>query len=268
MKILLTGTGAADGIPSFFGNSRVSDFARQFGGKDVRMRSAAVVDEILRLDFGADTYAQCQKYGLRVSDWRYIAFTHSHDDHFAPRELQYMHHPFVPEGTPTPVILGNQAILDGIDRAFPEGIAIEKQLLRSFETTAVGEYEITPIRAYHKLDEDSLNLIIKKDKTLLYGTDTGVWQEETWQFLEGWRFDAIVLEATDGFNPTEYWGHLSASEALAVVSRLREMGCAPPGTPITTTQHSHTGLATHAELVDYFEPHEIDTGFDGKLIEI
>lgn len=268
MKILLTGTGAADGIPSFYGSSRVSDYAREHGGKDVRMRSAAVIDDVLRLDFGADTYAQCQKFNLKVSDWKYIAFTHSHDDHFAPRELQYLLHPFVPEGTPTPLVLGNQAILDGIAYAFPEGLPIETQLLKSFETTQAGEYKITPIRAYHKLDEDSLNLIIQRDKTILYGTDTGIWQEETWEFLKGWKFDAIVLEATDGFNPTEYWGHLSAHEALSVVQRLREMGCAPEGIPITTTQHSHTGLATHEELVTFFAPHGIDPGFDGKLIHI
>lgn len=263
MKILLTGTGAADGIPAFFADSRVSQYAREHKGKDLRTRASAVVDDILRLDFGPDTFAQCQLLGVRPFDWKYIAFTHSHDDHFAPKELQYMFPPFVSEDAPRPIILGNQAILDGITSAFSDAVKLDLQLIQSFRSVNVGEYEITPIRAYHKLDEDSLNLIIKRDKTLLYATDTGVWQEPTWEFLEGWRFDAIVMEATDGFNPTEYWGHLSAHEMVAMVNRLREMGCAPSGIPIATTHHSHAGLATHAELREFFEPLGITVGFDG-----
>lgn len=268
MKILLTGTGAADGIPAFFANSRVSDYAREHKGKDLRTRASAVVDDILRLDFGPDTFAQCQVLGIRPLDWKILAFTHSHDDHFAPKELQYMFPPFVAEDAPKPIILGNQAILDGIRCAFPEAVNLETRLIQSFQSVNIGKYEVTPIRAYHKLDEDSLNLIIKSDKTFLYATDTGVWQEPTWEFLQGWKFDGIVMEATDGFNPTEYWGHLSAEEMIATVARLREIGCAPDGIPIVTTHHSHAGLATHAELCEFFEPQGVAVGFDGLLMEI
>ncbi|MFN8139718.1 MAG: MBL fold metallo-hydrolase [Fimbriimonadales bacterium] len=267
MKILLTGTGGADGIPAFCAESELSDYARTHGGHDVRSRAAAVVDGVLRLDFGPDTFAQVQRLGLHVRDWRAVLFTHSHDDHFSPRELQYMFPPFVNGTYVTPTIYGNQTILDGISGAFDEANQLSTQLIRSFEPTELLGYTLTPIAAYHKLDEDSMNFIIQKDKTLLYATDTGVWREETWDFLKGQRFDAVVIECTDGFNPSEYWGHLSCDELVQVVSRLREMGCLGPETPIRTTHHAASGRATHAQLTEWLAPHGIIPGHDGMLLE-
>jgi phosphoribosyl 1,2-cyclic phosphate phosphodiesterase len=50
MKVLLMGTGGADGIPALYGNDRVSKFARANGGKDLRTRSAALIDGVFKLD--------------------------------------------------------------------------------------------------------------------------------------------------------------------------------------------------------------------------
>jgi phosphoribosyl 1,2-cyclic phosphate phosphodiesterase len=267
MTILLTGSGAADGIPAFFGTDRVSTHAREFGGRDRRLRASAVVDGTLRIDFGPDTFAQASALQLDPSSWTHILFTHSHDDHFAPRELQYMFPPFV-NGERKPEIFGNGAILNGIRGSFEHWESLPTTLTKSFETVAVGEYIVTPIRAYHKLDEDSQNLIIKKgDKTLLYATDTGVWQQDTWSFLPGCQFDAVVMECTDGFNPTEYWGHLSCSEMVTMVDRLRELGCISGSTPVLTTHHSASGDATHAELEAFLARHGITAGYDGLRLE-
>jgi phosphoribosyl 1,2-cyclic phosphate phosphodiesterase len=269
VKVLLTGTGAADGVPGYFSDSELSRFARRHGGKDVRLRSAALIDGVLKIDFGPDTFAQCAALGLSALEWKYIVFTHSHDDHFAPRELQYAFPPFLPPETPTPRVYGNQAILDGIGAAFEMAQNLEMTLTKSFEATKVGEYVLTPIRAYHKLDEDSQNLIIQKDgATFLYGTDTGIYQDETWEFLQGWQFDAAVMECTDGFKPLDYWGHLSCAELIDVITRLREMGCFSEKTYICTTHHAHTGMATHAQLEECLNPHGVDVGFDGKVFEL
>jgi len=45
MKIRLLGTGGADGIPAYCANNPVSDFAREHGGREIRTRAAARVDE-------------------------------------------------------------------------------------------------------------------------------------------------------------------------------------------------------------------------------
>lgn len=268
MNVLLTGTGGADGIPGFFAESNVSRLARANGGKDVRLRSGAVVDEILKIDFGPDTFGQCCRLNLDPCRWKYILYTHSHDDHFAPKELQYAFPPFVQADSKAPEIYGNKTILDGIRNAFPQAAKLKMVLLESFKTTMAGDYTITPIRAYHKLDEDSLNLIIEKNgKKFLYGADTGIYQQETWDFLKDWTIDAAVLECTDGFNPADYWGHLSCAELISVVDRLRSMGTFTKETLVCTTHHSHTGLGSHSELEACLNPHGIEVGFDGKLLE-
>ncbi|RMG22933.1 MAG: hypothetical protein D6724_09420 [Armatimonadetes bacterium] len=269
MRILLTGTGAADGIPGYFQTDRVSELARAHGGKDVRYRSGAVVDGVLKIDWGPDTFACAQRLGLRPRDWTHVLFTHSHDDHYAPREFQYLFPPFLPMETERPLIYGNAAVVDGFAGQFEEASLLERFLIRSFEPVEVAGYRVTPIHAYHKLDEDSLNLILEKDgKRFLYGTDTGVYQDDTWEFLEGVALDGIVLDCTDGFQATEYWGHLSCEELLRVVDRLAKIGCVGSETFVGTTHHGALGGATHEELERFFEPHGIHVGYDGMLIEL
>ncbi|MCH8274531.1 MAG: hypothetical protein IH851_07060 [Armatimonadetes bacterium] len=267
MRVLLTGTGAADGIPGLFSGSRVSEHARLAGGKDVRSRSSAVVDGVLRIDLGPDTLSQVHRFGLKSREWKNILVTHSDDDHFAPSELQYLFPPFTDEGATLPAVYGNRAVLDRLSDAFDKAERLTKHLLKSYETVRVGDYEVTPIRAYHKLDEDSLNLIIKEDKTFLYASDTGVYRDETWEFLQGRRFDAAVIECTDGFNAAEYLGHLSAQELLDVVARLREMGCLDEESIVCTTHHGHCGMATHSELEEFLTPHGVQVGYDGKVLD-
>ncbi len=268
MEILLQGTGAADGIPAFFGDDRVSQFARRHGGKDVRTRSAALIDGHLKLDFGPDTWSQCIAAGVNPSDLSAVLLTHTHDDHLARNELQYALFPFTPaQAMPFP-IFGNQMAHHKIFERYPDW-PIEFHLIRSFEAFETTGYRITPIAAYHKLDEDSMNFLIEHGgKTLLYGTDTGYWQPETWEFLNGWRLDGLIIESTDGLNPTGYHGHLDLQGTVNVVTRLREMGVLGDQSPVVTTHHAGPGDLIHAELEVQLAKHRIFAGFDGMLLRL
>ena len=81
MNIRLLGTGAADGIPGFFGNDMVSDYARAHGGKDIRGRTSALVDGVIQIDFPPDTLSQLNRFALDAREWTAVLFTHSDDDH-------------------------------------------------------------------------------------------------------------------------------------------------------------------------------------------
>lgn len=268
MKLRFLGTGAADGIPSLYSGSRVSEYARKHGGKDVRTRCGAVIDGVLKIDFPPDTLTQVTRDRLDPRDWTAIVFTHSHDDHFAPAELQYGVYPFNEMDHLAYTIYGNAEIERRIREMYPAW-PIEIVETHSFQTFEHDGYRITPIHANHKLDEDAHNLLIERDgATILYGTDTGVWFEDTWQFLKGVRLDLLVIECTEGLFGTDYDGHLSASECIEVVDRLREMGTVAEGTPIYTTHHSHNGGVTHAELEEALAPHGIVPAYDGLEIEV
>lgn len=268
MDILLQGTGAADGIPSFFGDDRVSRHARLHGGKDLRQRSAALIDQNLKIDFGPETWRQCLEHGVHPLDISAVLITHTHDDHLARNEIQYALIPFTQaEMMPFP-FFGNQMAYDKIFERYPDW-PIEFHLIRSFESFETTTYRVTPIAAYHKLDEDSMNFIIERDgKTFLYATDTGYWQPPTWEFLQGWKLDGMVIESTDGLHPTGYHGHLDLNGSIQVVRQLREMGTLDAETTVYTTHHAAYGDLTHAELEATLAPHAMAPGYDGFLLRL
>lgn len=267
MKIRLLGTGGADGIPGLFSDSRVSNHAREAGGKDIRSRSSALVDDGLKIDFPPDTFHQVIRDGLKPQDWTAVVYTHSDDDHLAVNQLQYALHPFTSHEKFEFTIYGNQAVIDRLWQRYPDW-PMEAVVTQSFVPFCHGDYRITPIRANHKHDEDSHNLLIERDgRGLIYATDTGIWSEETWEFLQGLRAHALIIECTDGFSPSGYAGHLDIKQCVQVVERLKRQGTLSAATPVFTTHHSHQGNGTHAELSEALEKHGIHAGFDGLVFD-
>ncbi len=266
MEILIQGSGAADGVPAFLSNSRVCEYARAHGGKDIRTRCGALIDGHLKLDFGPDTFSQVARDKVVASDWTGIVFTHSHEDHITISELQYMLFSFTPDLFAPATLYGNAVIESKVWERYPDW-PFEFIQTRSFESFDHLGYRITPIAAHHKLDEDCHNLLIEHEgKTFLYGTDTGVWHEPTWEFLTGVKIDALVIESTDGKVKSGYHGHLSLDEAVQVTNRLREIGTLASTAPVFTTHHCHYGDATHAELEELLAPHQMAPAYDGLRI--
>lgn len=261
------GTGGADGIPALFCDSRVDAYARRHRGKDIRSRAAAVVDDTLKIDLGPDTWSQCASLGLDPLDWTAVLFTHSDADHFAPDELMYALYPFNERDYAGFVVYANQFICGRVMEKYPEWPfdLVETESFRPFEHC---HYRVTPVRAHHKLDEDAHNFVVQDGKsTLLYATDTGIWDPPTWEALAPFRLDCLVLECTEAFASTDYDGHLDVQEFLGVLERLRSMGTVHSGTQVVTTHHSHSGEATHAELEEFLAPHQVQVGYDGLVLE-
>lgn len=268
MQIRLLGTGGADGIPGFCSNSRVSCVARREGGKEIRSRASAIVDQGLKIDLPPDTYFQLTQNCLSATDWTALVFTHSHEDHFAVGELQYGLYPFTEDEFLSYAIYGNAAICDGIAERYPNW-PIECVLTKSFEPFKHMNYVITPFEANHADDEDSQNLLIESGgKTLIYATDTGIWPTESWEFLVGYRADALVIECTNGFVESGYAGHLNVAGVKQVVTRLRDQGTLSDTSQVITTHHSHQGEATYEELRSALAADRIVAGYDGQLIEV
>lgn len=266
MELLLLGTGASDGIPAFFADSPVSDFARAHRGKDVRTRASALLDGCIQIDCGPDLFTQCLRERIDSEDWTALVFTHSHEDHCTISELQYGLIPFTERESLEYPIYCNAMIRRLIEERYPDW-PIEIVETHSFQSYTHAQYTLTPIAANHKEDEDSQNLIFQKDgKSLLYGTDTGVWFEPTWEFLRDYTFDLLILECTDGFHPSGYHGHLSLESAAAVLDRLHSQGTLDSASRVVTTHHSHLGGATHAQLEQALKPLGAEPGFDGMRI--
>lgn len=268
MNIRLLGTGAADGIPAFFGEDRVSTYARVHGGKDRRLRSAAVIDDLLKIDMGPDTNAQVQLNGLEPKDWSAVIFTHSDDDHLSVDELQYALYPFTDHEFMPFTIYGNGTVFDKIRQRYPEW-PLELVETRSFEPFNHLDYEITPVRARHTPNEDCHNLLVTREgKSILYASDTGVMFEETMEFLASRRIDLLIIECTDGLNEPIFEGHLNIEGCIALVEKLRNQGTLSPASIVVTTHHGARGGVLHHELEALLCPHNILPGFDGMVLEL
>jgi phosphoribosyl 1,2-cyclic phosphate phosphodiesterase len=268
MEIRLLGTGAADGIPAYYGTDPVSQYARRHGGKDIRTRSAALIDGHLKIDLPPDTYAQLQRDRLSPLDWTALVFTHGHDDHFARRELQYALFPFTDaEYMPYP-IFANEQVSAQIEDIYPQW-PIEVVRTHSFTPFQHLDYKVTPIRARHKEDEDSQNLIIQhRGITFLYATDTGIWPHETFAFLQNYVLDGLVIECTDGLRKGTYAGHLDIDACVGVVDALRNSGVLRDDSRVITTHHSARGGARHMDLEKHLGRHDIEPGYDGMVIKL
>lgn len=268
MKVRLLGTGAAEGIPAFYSGSRVSTFARQHGGREIRSRAGAILDGHIKIDLGPDTLFQLNRDGLDARDWSAVFFTHSHDDHFAIEELQYGLYPFSEESALTFTVFGNATVCAKLNEKYPDW-PIDIQSTRSFEPQTWGEYIVTPIAARHTEDEDAHNYIFQKGgKSFLYATDTGYWLEPTWDFLKSVQIDCLVMECNSGRVDSEYTGHHTLKSFLNAIERLRTEGILRKDSQVVSTHHSHNGDMTYAEIVEALAPHNIVAGYDGLEIEI
>jgi phosphoribosyl 1,2-cyclic phosphate phosphodiesterase len=267
MKITLLGTGAADGIPQFFGRDRVSQFARQYGGKDVRARTGAIIDGCLQIDLNPETHVQLAKFGYSAADWTALVFTHSHDDHYCPSEIQYALFPFVENDHLPFTIFANQTISADLAARYPDWPIdlVTTQVRRCY---GHGDYQILPVLATHKDDEECHNLIISNGSSkLFYASDTGFYREEAFLQVADQQCDLLIIECTDGFHKREYVGHLDIELCVQMVERFRADGAIKPGARVVTTHHASSGGATHSELEAALAPYGMEPGFDGLTIE-
>jgi phosphoribosyl 1,2-cyclic phosphate phosphodiesterase len=268
MEILLLGTGGADGIPALYGDDRVSQNARKVKGKEIRSRSAALVDGVLKIDLGPDTASQMIRENKSARDWSALLFTHSDDDHLCLSEIQYGLFPFVEETHLNYTIYANRVVCDIISKRYPEW-PMDLVEIRKFEPFQHEQYRITPILAMHKDDEDCFNFIIEKEgKSFLYATDTGLMHQETLDFLVGKQIDLLVIECSDGHHKTPYMGHMDIAQCVELVGQLRDCLAITTEAPVYTTHHTAGGDATHAELIEILAPYRITPGFDGLQVSI
>src|SRR5712692_8878927 len=84
MKLRFLGTAASEGYPDAFCDCDNCRRARERGGRSLRRRSAALIDDELLIDLGPDLMAAALMDGLSLAKVRYCLQTHEHADHLDP----------------------------------------------------------------------------------------------------------------------------------------------------------------------------------------
>lgn len=278
MKLQYLGTAAAEGWPAVFCNCEYCLKAKKAGGKNIRTRSQAIIDDELLIDLCPDTYKHALDNKLDLSAVKYCIVTHSHIDHFLPTELlfrnvEYFAHDMKVE---TMHLYGNEKVLESYDYYITNApnsykdLGVELHLLEPYKEIEIGEYKVTPIRANHAAGQNAYVFLIKKSgKTLLYLHDTGRPFDDFYEYFKNNKVhaDTISYDCTFVILPS-CAGHLGIDSIQELRDKLTELGVCDENTKHVINHFSHNGKLIHDELVVEAEKYNLITAYDGFTIEV
>lgn len=280
MKLTYLGTAAAEGWPALWCNCPSCKTARERGGKDIRTRSQALVNDDLLLDFPPDTYHHVLDYGLDLDRVKNVLITHSHEDHLLACEFAYRltgyycgeHEDFILH------VYGNHGVMQNIEAAlsYYDKAQMSKHVqfheLTEYQEYKIGDYTVYPMLADHNPKEKCLiyAIVAPDGKQLLYAHDTGYFPKSTWDFIaeKGFVFDLVSLDCTAG--SLQCWtGHMAFDSAASVADRLKKTGRTADDAKFVWNHFSHNcKVLGYDEMMEAGKQYGFDVSYDGKIIEV
>lgn len=273
MKIHFYGTSASEGFPSPFCECEFCKRVRREGGKNIRTRSSCQIDDNILIDFSADTFAHTVYGGLQLTQIDYLLISHAHPDHFYPEDIAAILPPMGQHFKRHKLnVFGNEDVgrilkqtVENYDNYMQYLVFNE---VHSFEKIQINDYEMIPLKANHKEQEECLLYIIRDGKkTLLYGLDSGEFCEETWDRINQYYFDCVVLDCTSVDKREFFKGHMGFEENIEVKERMIKSGAAGSGTIFVSTHFAHSFAPFHQRLTDKLQPYGFVAAYDGLDIE-
>lgn len=277
MKFQYLGTAAAEGIPALFCNCERCVRSREIGGRALRTRSQAIIDDTLLIDFPSDTLAHTYHSGIDLLKVNHCLITHSHQDHLYEDDFTnlcpgYAHTPegwhldfYGSEKVEAKVCPKLQGKLTDLNLA-------SFRVLEPFDTVQVEKYTVTALPARHAAYSGPLFYMISDGKkTVLYAHDTHYFFDAVWDYFEKSKphFDLVSLDCTNACKPMTYIGHMGLKENVDVKTKMLEMGLADEKTVFVCNHFSHNGTNV---VYDDFVPLAAAEGFlvsyDGMILNV
>lgn len=272
MKLMFLGTAAAEGIPALWCNCDLCKKAWTTGGKDIRHRTAYLLDDDTVIDLGPDFYSQSLSYGIDTSKIQRVILTHPHMDHLAAQEFCFRLNGYSVVSGNLDFVASPEAVIHLTKETGQESAEMKYTPCRLIpgEWISSGDLEVMGVPASHAPGLGAMVLVIRRGgKTLLVAHDTGYLTEASWQMLKGIEMSAIVLEATSGFKYAETQSsHLGVNGTLRFRDRLAEIGCITASTQQYVTHFSHNGGSLQETLEAFFVPKGIKVAYDGLTVDI
>lgn len=274
MKIQYLGTAAAEATPALFCDCDICRRAAERGGRNVRSRSQAVIDDRLLIDFPADTFDHCVRFGLDLRKIRHCLITHTHGDHFYPGDLAFFDAPFShPAPGFTLTVYGSEDVASPLQHNVEHsGGQLQFCEVRPFEPFDAGGYRVTALKALHGTPHPYIYMISDGEKTLLYGNDSDIFPEETWEYLARVKphFDLVSLDCTEGAKTELPWrGHMCLGYNLRCREMLREYGLIDDTSKVVLNHFSHNGQsALYDDFVGIAAQYGFEITYDGMTVNI
>lgn len=277
MKTIFLGTGSANGIPDPYCSCSYCKNIKEIGGKNLRKRSTFLLDEKILLDFSPDIRTQILENNIDFSKIKGIILSHTHNDHLDIQEL-------IKIKTPIDIYINStskdwliEQIRNGVKPKYQKDILerighLNINEMRYFKPFKVEDLNIIPLKARHTglyKEESGMNFILSKDdRVRLHASDTGIYSEETFNFLKDFKFDEIVIECTFLDCYKEHPDHLNMKTLKIMLDRFYEIGCIDSKTPIYITHFGHDPKKTHTEIEELIKAldYNIKVAYDGMKI--
>ena len=270
MKITYLGTAAAEGFPAVFCNCEFCKTARKLGGKNIRTRSQAIINDDLLIDLPADTYCHFLQNGIAGDTIKYLLITHSHSDHLYTGEFEMRSVPYAHNMRADCLeIYGSQGAYDILSK---KGVSKNTSVaaLKHFETVSFGSYTVTALPARHMLSDKANIYLIRGEKALLYAHDTGFFFDEVFEYLEKEKvvLDFISLDCTNVDIPISESGtHMDFENIGKVLEKLTDLGVINEKTVKVVNHFSHNGNPLHHLLEERAAKYGCIVSYDGLAIE-
>ncbi|MBP3917631.1 MAG: hypothetical protein J6I50_00490 [Clostridia bacterium] len=283
MKFRFLGTAAAEGIPALWCRCERCVRSRTLGGRAVRTRSQAIVDDTLLIDFPSDTYKHFLDNRLDLTAVTDCIITHSHSDHLYATDLSMLAPGFshVQEGYHLS-IFGTDKVGE---KVLPAITAPERQNLahfteiHPFETFSAGKYTVTALPSIHDPNAGPVFYMIEnpteknkngQPKTILYAHDTHYFRDDVWEYFSSHKvhFDLVSLDCTNACLPLTYVGHMGLHENVLVRERMYACGFADEDTLFFCNHFSHNGISVvYDDFVLLAAKEGFSVSYDGMIVE-
>lgn len=268
MKIQWLGTAAAEGWPAIFCQCEHCREAAARGGREIRTRSGALIDDVLLIDLNPDLYHQKLTHQLDLGNVRDVLVTHRHGDHFQPSVLHFLAPVYAHRDNPPPLrVHASSAVLEQLPED-PHYTLHTRTPGDQFETQC---HSVTVLPAVHGAPLSQFFLIERDNTSILYAHDTDLFSDEAWDILQArvrQPISLVSMDCTNGPLPHNYIGHMGFEDNIAMKEQLLARGLADANTRFICNHFSHNGGTLYREATERMAPHGFDISYDGMIVQL
>lgn len=302
MKITFLGTSAGESYPAIWCDCENCTYAREHGGRNIRMNTGSMIDDDVLLDMNSCGFYTAARLGVSLTRVKHLIVTHPHDDHLTVAPLGWRranpgvldaqgagkYRMFSPRFTKIPMltVYGNLYTRKLLVEEHPELFAPDKcaqfhDIMEGVEVQTQDDLSFIPVAAIHGGDGKGINyeiegsanfahsyIIERGGKKLLYALDTGGFVPEMMALILAHQYDGVVMEGTFGLNDTPNTGHMNTRKNIEFRQMLIEKGCIKEDTPFFLTHMAPHWTPPYDIYAPMMAEKGITVAYDGMVAEI
>lgn len=276
MKFKFLGTAAAEALPGPFCACERCKAARAEGGRSIRGRSQAVIDDTLLIDFPAETASRALQGHVDLTKVKHCLITHSHQDHVYPEEAAMLQKGFSHPVEETPfTFYGSPESLNLFRNRSPKTAISEGRValceVKPFVPFTVDKYTVVAFPANHGPAGSLFYQISDVETTVLYAHDTGCFFDSVWEWMAQNKpqYGLITLDCTGGNYPEGYRdGHMRLATCAEMRDQLANLGYITEKTLQFVNHFTHNCVGTHSELCEQAAEYGFQVSYDNAEFTI